>query len=106
MSKKGTWVIRSGKCGPGSHDSGSAAFGDRAAASVVDRLPVLAELGQLENHYHQNDDDQDPDDDPDDSSVHFASFDPRGDPPLQIRSLNTSLWLASKPEARPGLNRT
>lgn len=32
-----------------------------------------AELGQLQDHYHQNDDDQDPDDDADNSSVHFAS---------------------------------
>ena len=32
-----------------------------------------AELGHLQDHYHQNDDDQDPNDDPDNSSVHFAS---------------------------------
>jgi hypothetical protein len=32
-----------------------------------------AELGHLQDHYHQNDNDQDPDDDSDNSSVHFAS---------------------------------
>jgi hypothetical protein len=62
-----------------------------------------AELGQLQDHYHQNDNDQDPDDGPDDSSVHFASLDPSADPPLQIRSLNTSLWLASRSEPWRGL---
>ena len=31
------------------------------------------QLGQLQDHYHQNDDDQDPDDEADNSSVHFAS---------------------------------
>ena len=36
----------------------------------------MTELGQLQDHQHQNDDDQDPDD----SSVYFASFDPRADP--------------------------
>ena len=63
----------------------------------------VTDLGQLQDHYHQNDNDQDPDDGPDDSSVHFVSFDPRVDPPLQIRSLNTSLWLASTSEPGPGL---
>ena len=32
-----------------------------------------AVLGHLQDHYHQNDNDQDPDDGPDKSSVHFAS---------------------------------
>jgi hypothetical protein len=32
-------------------------------------------LGQLEDHYHQNDNDQDTNNDPNDSSVHFSSFD-------------------------------
>lgn len=60
------------------------------------------DLGQLQDHYHQNDNDQDPDDGPNDSSVHFVSFDPRVDPPLHIRSLNTSLWLASTSEHGAG----
>lgn len=34
-----------------------------------------AELGQLQDHYHQNDNDQDANNDPNDSSVHFSSFD-------------------------------
>ena len=59
---------------------------------------AVAELGQLQDHYHQNDNDQDPDNGPNDSSVHFASFDPRAYPPPQVRSLNTSLWLASRSE--------
>ena len=71
---------------------------------VATRSPRgVAELGQLQDHYHQNDNDQDPDDGPDDSSVHFASLYPRADPPLQIRSLNTRLWLPSRCEPRPGL---
>jgi hypothetical protein len=37
-------------------------------------LRGVAELGQLQDHYHQNDDDQDSDDDPDNSSIHFASL--------------------------------
>jgi hypothetical protein len=31
-------------------------------------------LGQLQDNYHQNDDDQDPDDESDNSSVHFVSL--------------------------------
>jgi hypothetical protein len=62
----------------------------------------VAELGQLQDHYHQNDNDQDPDDHPDDSSVHFASFDPPADPPLQIQLLDMSLWLVSRSEPGPG----
>jgi hypothetical protein len=59
-----------------------------------------AELGQLQDHYHQNDDDQDPDDESDNSSVHFASLDTRADPQLQIRPLNTNLSLTSGSELR------
>jgi hypothetical protein len=68
----------------------------------------VAELGQLQDHYHQNDNDQDPDDGPDDSSVHFASLDPRADPPLQIRSVKHSelppLIASELPWVAPGLS--
>jgi hypothetical protein len=58
--------------------TGSAGFlHDRYGRSgeAAPRLPCgAAELGQLQDHYHQDDNDQDPDDDSDNSSVHFASL--------------------------------
>jgi hypothetical protein len=71
------------RCAPG-NDPNEANFRKQTACAV-------AELGQLQDHYHQNDNDQNPNNGPDDSSVHFASFDPRADPPLQIRLLKASL---------------
>jgi hypothetical protein len=59
-----------------------------------------AELGQLQDHYHQNDYDQDSDDDSDDSSVHFASLDTRADPQLQIRPFEREVSLTSESELR------
>jgi hypothetical protein len=45
-----------------------------------------AELGQLQDHYHQNDNDQDANNDPNDSSVHFSSFDSHAEVILATRS--------------------
>jgi hypothetical protein len=47
---------------------------ERLELRQADRLRDPAELGQLQDHYHQNDDDQDADNDPNDSTVHFLSF--------------------------------
>jgi hypothetical protein len=58
--------------------TGSAGFlhdGYGRSGEAAPRLPRgAAELGQLQDHYHQDDNDQDPDDDSDNSSVHFASL--------------------------------
>ena len=73
----------------------------RAGVLVPLGLPRgAAELGHLQDHDHQNDNDQDPDDGTDNSSVHFASFDRRADPQLQIRPLNMNLSLTSGSELR------
>jgi hypothetical protein len=55
-----------------------------------------AELGHLQDHYHQNDDDQDPDDGSDNSSVHFASS-------IRVRSRNFRPAVAHKPVADIGV---
>jgi hypothetical protein len=59
-----------------------------------------AELGQLQDHYHQNDNDQDPDDGSDNSSVHFASLDTRADSQLSDPAVEHDLSLASGSELR------
>ena len=48
---------------------------ERLEFPQADRLAGPPGLGQLQDHYHQNDNDQDTNNDPNDSSVHFSSFD-------------------------------
>jgi hypothetical protein len=58
-----------------------------------------AGLGQLQDHYHQNDDDQDANDEPNDSTVHFSSFDSHAEvilatrPPLCAHPVRASTFL-------------
>jgi hypothetical protein len=63
----------------------------RAGVIAAQGLPRgAAGLGHLQDHYHQNDNDQDPDDGSDNSSVHFASSIRVLTRKLQIRRLNTN----------------
>jgi hypothetical protein len=56
------------------------------AERKLTRLAGPTGLGQLQDHYHQNDNDQDANNDPNDSSVHFSSFDSHAEVILATRS--------------------